>query len=91
MPEYPYRCVICGVEVPLQFGMNEKKPRLIPLNHVAPDGEDCAGVLMRRFAIPGLHVHYTDEWVIRSPGKLERERRDAKWRRKNRPDLYERE
>ena len=72
MPGYLYRCD-ANHEFLVQMGMHEEKPQELPCEY-------CQGVAKRVFTIPGMKVINEDEWIIKMPGEVKRERRDKKWR-----------
>lgn len=81
-PIYVYGCQDCGKVNEKQMSMQDEKPTWITCT--------CGGCAQRQFTLPGTSVHHVDgEWVVRAPGEVGRERKDARWRRKHRPDLYE--
>jgi hypothetical protein len=83
MPIYQYQCDRCGAIDELKLHMEDSKPKGMSCSN------GCCGIMWRKFTIPGLFVPYVDEWVVRLPGEVGRERRDMEWRRQHRPEIYE--
>lgn len=80
MPIYLYQCEDCGEVLELELRMELPKPKGLIKKH----GNGCMGLANRKFTIPGMFIPYTDQdWVVRMPGEVHRERRDMFWRRKH--------
>jgi len=80
MTIYLYKCKECGEIFEIEWNPEWEKPTEVIKEH----GNGCIGVAHRKFTIPGMFVPYADEdWVVRIPGEVGRERRDMKWRRKH--------
>lgn len=86
MPVYLYQCEDCEAILEYETAMVDEKPESFVQPHPfsGDPSQKCHGVSFRKFTIPGMFVPYDDEdWVVRVPGEVHRERRDMNWRRKH--------
>ena len=80
MPEYYYKCEACERITVVDMGMLEEHPETIECGHPDCGDPSLPGVAYRVFTIPGMTILKTEEeggWMIRAPGQVERNRKEA--------------
>lgn len=72
---YQFRCQLCGCEKLFKFKMGDASDFIVGEEHEDDQGNYCQGAFERVFTIPGMRVFHVDEWNLRMPGEVHRDRR----------------